>query len=58
MSELLREEKIAAYTGELLAKEGNDFQKDLLVALAGMNESEWKTLESIMYKVFAVGSTK
>lgn len=46
-SENAREEEIAAFMGDTLAVESEDFRKRFVSMLAGLNLEEWKLLEKI-----------
>ena len=46
-----RQEQIAKLTTDLFKGEKNSFKERLILALAGLNESEWELLEKIAEKI-------
>ncbi len=43
-----RDEQIATFIGDMLKDENESFKRRLISALAGMNESDWETLEKLV----------
>lgn len=50
-SPLDRQDQIAKLTADLFKGEKNSFKERLILALAGLNESEWEMLEKIAEKI-------
>lgn len=46
-----RQDQIAKLTADLFKGEKNSFKERLILALAGLNESEWEMLEKIAEKI-------
>lgn len=57
-SENSREEEIAAFKGDTLAVESEDFRKRFVSMLAGLNLEEWKLLEKIAKELSGKGQEK
>lgn len=50
-SQMDRQEQIAKLTADLFKGEKNSFKERLILALAGLDESEWELLEKIAEKI-------
>ena len=46
--EQTRDEQIASFVGSIQASADDSFKRRLISALAGMNESDWETLEKLV----------
>lgn len=45
---LSKEEEIAAFMGDILKDEGDEYKKDLILALANLNDDGWKGLKMLI----------
>lgn len=57
-SDVSRDKKIAAFLGDVMAKDDDDFQRQLIDVLADLSLDDWKVLEKIARQLVAQQDAK